>query len=70
MLDVRDKGIVLRSSLNLNFKEERLHSEIYVKHPYVRGINFWKQLPSHIQKAKSKIEFNQMLTEELLDTLL
>ena len=70
MLDVRDKEIVIRSSSHININEERLHSEIYVKNPYVRGCNIWKQLPAHIQKARTKIEFNQLLTEDLLNTVL
>ena len=69
MLDLRDKGISLRSSQNVNFKEEKLHSEIYVKSPYVRGSVLWKQLPSRIQKAKNKEEFNQLLTNDLLGNL-
>ena len=70
MLDIRDKGIVSRSSQNIKFKEDKLNSEIYVKSPYVRGCNLWKQLPSLIQKANTKMEFNRMLTEDILEKLL
>ena len=43
MIDTRDKKIELRSSKKINFKEERLISEIYIKSPYVRGCNRWKR---------------------------
>ena len=33
LLDTRGKGIVLRSSSNVKFIENRLHSEIYMKSP-------------------------------------
>ena len=69
MLDLRDKGIYLRSQ-NVNFKEERLNSEIYVKSHYVTGSLLWKHLPSVIQKANNKEEFNRLLTDDFLETLL
>ena len=34
MLDLRDKGIYLRSSQNVKFKEEKLNLEILVKSRY------------------------------------
>ena len=69
-LDSRDKGIFLRSSQNVKFKEEKLNSEVYVKSPFVRGSALWKQLPSTIQKAENKEEFNRLLTDNYLETLL
>ena len=69
LIDTRDKGIVLRSSSNVNFKEHKLNSEIYVKSPYVRGCSLWKQLPTHIQNANSITEFNRSLTDDLLEIL-
>ena len=69
MLDLRDKGICLRSSQNVNFKEEKLNSEIYVKSPYVRGSVLWKKLPPSIQKANTKEEFNRLLTNNLLESI-
>ena len=54
MIDTRDKKIELRSSKKINFKEERLISEIYIKSPYVRGCTLWKRLPYIIQAAKKK----------------
>ena len=54
----------------MNFKEEKLHSEIYVNSPYVRGSVLWKQLPLRIQKANNKEEFNQLFTDDFLGNLL
>ena len=45
-----DKNIVLRSSSKTVFMYDKLHSDIYVKSPYIRR----KQLPSNIQQAKTK----------------
>ena len=69
MLDLRDKGICLRSSQNVNFKEEKLNSEIYVKGPNVRGSVLWKKLPPSIQKANTTEEFNRLLTDDLLESI-
>ena len=69
LLDTRNKGIVLRSSSKLNFKEYKLNSEIYVKSLYARGCSLWKQLPTHIQNSNSITEFNKSLTTDLLKTL-
>ena len=49
MIDTRGNKIELRSSKKINFKEERLISEIYIKSP-----NLWKRLPYSIQAAKTK----------------
>ena len=68
-LDLRDKGIVLRSSQNINFKEEKLNSEIYIRSPYVRGCKLWKQLSSNIQRCEPKFEFDRLLTEDLIQSL-
>ena len=48
----------------MNFKEGKLHSEIYVQSPYVRGSVLWKQLSLRIQKAENKEENNQLLTDD------
>ena len=69
-IDSRDKGIFLRSSQNVKFKEEKLNSEVYVKSPFARESALWKQLPSTIQKAENKEEFNRLLTDTFLETLL
>ena len=63
LIDTRDKGIVLRSSCNVRFKEYKLNSEIYVKSPYARGCKLWKQLPSCIQNANTLLEFKHLLTK-------
>ena len=39
LLDHRDKGIQLRSSLNVRFQECKFNNERYVKSPYIRGCN-------------------------------
>ena len=57
LIDTRDKGILLRSSSNVTFKEGKLNSEIYIKSPYTRGCLLWKQLPSHIQNVSTLVEF-------------
>ena len=59
-----DKNIVLRSSSKTVFMYDNLHSDIYVKSPYIRGNTLWKQLPSNIQQAKTKSEFKSMLTDD------
>ena len=69
VIDTRDKGMNLRSSSNVNFKEYKLINEIYIKSPYVRGCNLWKQLPSNTQHAETLSLFKQMLTDELVLTL-
>ena len=70
LLDTRDKGIILRSSNSVNFIEQKLNSEIYIKSPFVRGCNLWKQLSPVVQKANTKTEFNRMLTDDLLNKLM
>ena len=70
LLDTRDKKIELRSSKKINFKVEKLNSEVYIKSPYVRGCNLWKKLPVYIQMAKTKKEFDSMLTNDVLEKLL
>ena len=52
LLDVRDKGRSLRSSNKLNFLEEKLNLETYIKSPFVRGCSLWKQLSSEIQRGR------------------
>ena len=69
VIDTRDKGINLRSSSNVNFKEYQLINEIYIKSPYGRGCNLWKQLPRNTQHAETLSLFKQMLTDELVLTL-
>ena len=69
VIDNRDRGIHLRSSSNVNFKEYKLNNEIYIKSPYVRGCNLWKQLPCKLQHAETLLLFKQMLTDELVLTL-
>ena len=70
LLDTRDKGLVLRSSNSINFIEQKLDSESYIKSPFVRGCNIWKQLSPVVQKANTKTEFNRMLTDDLLNKLM
>ena len=48
---------------------DKLHSDIYVKSPYIRGNTLWKQLPSNIQQAKTKSEFKSMLTDDVLENV-
>ena len=69
LLDTRDKGKELRSSKLINFKEDKLNYDVYVKSPYVRGCYLWKKLPSCTQYAKTKKEFDSMLTDEILGSL-
>ena len=69
LLDTRDKGRQLRSCSNVRFKEYKLKSEIYIKSPYVRGCNLWKQLPSNIQNAETLLQFKHLLTDELMVSL-
>ena len=69
LLDCRDIGIQLRSCSNVRFKEYKLNSEIYVKCPYVRGCNLWKQLPAYIQTTNTMLEFKKVLTDDLMKTL-
>ena len=59
----------LRSCSNVRFKEYKLKSEIYIKSPYVRGCNLWKQLPSNIQNAETLLQFKHLLTDELMVSL-
>ena len=66
LLDVREKGIQLRSSSNVRFKEHKLNSEIYIKSPYVRGCNLWKQLSCKIQNAETLSLFKLALTNEII----
>ena len=67
--DVRNKGITLRSSSNVKFKEYKSNNEIYTKSLYVRGCYLWNQLPSHIQNSNTRIEFTYFLTDDLMKTL-
>ena len=60
---------ILGAYRKINFKEEKLNSEIYIKSPYVRGCKLWKRLPLHIQVDKTKKEFDSMLTDDVLETL-
>ena len=69
MLDLRDKGMNLRSNENVNFKEDKLNYDVYIKSPYVRGCFLWKQLSSEIQKANTKKELDHLSTDELLEKL-
>ena len=64
-----DKNIVLRSSSETVFMYDKLHSDIYLKSPYIRGNTLWKQLPSNIQQAKTKSEFKSMLTDDVLENV-
>ena len=41
-----------------------------IKGPFVRGCHLWKQLPSEIQRVDTKEEFNRLLTESHLSSLL
>ena len=68
-LDTRDKRITLKSSINVNFKERKSNSEIYDKSPYVGGCTLWKRLPALIQNAKTKNEFDKLLTDDVINTL-
>ena len=64
-----DKNVVLRSSSKTVFMYDNLYSDIYVKSSYIRGNTLWKQLPSNIQQAKTKLEFKSMLTEFRMKTM-
>ena len=66
LLDVREKGMQLRSSSNVRFKEHKLNSEIYIKSLYVRGCNLWKQLSCKIQNAETLSLFKLALTNEII----
>ena len=59
----------LRSNNRICFKESRINYEIYGKSPYVRGNNLWKQLDYEIQHAKTKAEFNRLLTDDIIQHL-
>ena len=69
LLDTRDKGKVLRSNLNIRFKEYKLNNEICTLSPYVRGCNLWKQLSSTMQNAETLLQFKVMLTHKVVISL-
>ena len=66
LLDSRDKKIVLRSNLNIRFKEDKSNYEVCTKSPYVRGCTLWNKLPAHIQSVITRKEFDILLTPEIL----
>ena len=57
LLDVRDKGIVLRSSQNVNFKGEQLNSEKYIKSPFCKGIEIFGN-NYHQQSKRQTLKMN------------
>ena len=57
-----ESSMFLRSSNTIHFEETRINYDIYGKSPYVRGNNLWKQLNYEIQHAKTKVEFERLLT--------
>ena len=69
LVDSSEKRVVLRSSNKINFKYEKLSSDLYAKSPYVRGNHYWKQLPADIQYAETKAKFKHLLTDALMTTL-
>ena len=66
LVDHGKKEIVLRSRGKINFKYDKLNSDVYVKSPYIRGNVYWKQLPPNIQYAETKLEFKRLLTDDVL----
>ena len=62
-------SMVLRSNHSIFFNEERIHSEIYRKSPFVRGNKLWKQLSCEIQHVKTKPEFTRILTYDIIQQL-
>ena len=69
LIDSSEKRVVLMSSNKISFKYDKLWSDLYVKSPYVRGSQYWKQLPADIQHAATKSEFKSLITYALLTSL-
>ena len=65
-MEKRDLSITLRSDQNVAFRQDELNIEIFVKAPHVRGDNLWKQLPSEVQHAQTKKEFDNLLPDRLI----
>ena len=61
--------MVLRSNRSIVFDEDRIHSEIFRKSPFIRGNKLWKQLSCEIQHVKTKQEFTRMLTNDIIQHL-
>ena len=64
-------GSAQLSHLNITTKKDngrstQIHCEIYRKSPFIRGNKLWKQLTSERHHAKTKIEFDRLLTEDLI----
>ena len=64
-----DRERVWRKDKCIHFEERRVSSEIYGKSPFFRGNILWKQLDSTIQQAKYKVEFDRMLTNDIIHHL-
>ena len=62
-------SMVLRSNCNIIFAEDRIHSEIYGKSPFICGNKLWKQLPCELQHVKTKLEFTRLLTDDIIQRL-
>ena len=62
-------SMVLRSNCNIIFAEDRIHSEIYGKSPFIRGNKLWKQLSCELQHVKTKLEFTRLLTDDIIQHL-
>ena len=69
LVEKRDLSITLRSDKNIAFRQEKLNSKIFVKAPHVRGDNLWKQFPCKVQHARTKKEFDNLLTDRLILSL-
>ena len=59
----------LRSDNSIRFEEERINYEIYGKSQYIRGNGLWKQLAYEIQHATTKVEFDRLLTDDIIQNL-
>ena len=61
--------MTLRSNNSILFGEERVNYEIYGKSPYIRGVKLRKQLSCELQHAKNKLEFDRLLTDDIIQHL-
>ena len=69
-LVLEPKGTMsLRSNKKIQFEEEHINYEIYGKSPYIIGNRLWKQLAHDIQNATSKVEFDRVLTDDIIQHL-
>ena len=66
LVEHKNRSMTLRSDKNIAFRQDKLNSEIFVKAPHVRDDFLWKQLPSEVQHAKTKKEFDNLLTDRMI----